>query len=110
MKAAYFEHTTSTRERRSLPQWKKVLGVIIPFYGVYNTQTELDALSTVLEQHMNSSDTVMGAIATEVTEIREVVLQNRMVLDIMLAERGGVCKIVKRTVTARDRKNNLYSR
>ena len=61
------------------------MGVIIPNYGVYNTQKELEALSTVLEKHMNVSDTAIGALATEMNEIKAITLQNIMALDIMLA-------------------------
>ena len=96
IQAAYSEHRRKTsRKKRTLTWWQKVLGVIIPNYGVYNTQSELEALSTVLEKHMNVSDAAIEALATEVNEIKAITLQNRMVLDIMLANKGGACSIIK---------------
>ena len=71
-----------------------MLGVLIPSYGTYNSQVELEALSTILEKHMNASDAAIQALATEVDEIKTVSLQNRMVLDIMLADKGGACKVI----------------
>ena len=71
-----------------------MLGVLIPAYGTYNSQNELEALSTVLERHMNVSDEAIQSLATEVDEIKTVSLQNRMVLDIMLADKGGACKVI----------------
>ena len=96
IQASYSEHKRKTsRKKRTLSWWQKVLGVIIPNYGVYNTQKELEALSTVLEKHMNVSDAAIGALATEMSEIRAITLQNRMALDIMLANKGGTCAIIK---------------
>ena len=95
IQAAYSQHMNKiTRKKRTLNWWQKILGVIIPNYGVYNTQKELDALSMVLERHMNASDTAVSALAQEVGEIRTVTLQNRMVLDVILAAKGGACKVI----------------
>ena len=51
-------------------------------------------MSTVLETHMNASDAAIGALATEMDEIKTITLQNRMVLDVMLASKGGACKVI----------------
>ena len=82
------------RVKRMLTWWQRTLSVLIPAYGVYNSQAELAALSTVLESHMNASDTAIFALASEVNEIKTVSLQNRMVLDIMLADKGGACQVI----------------
>ena len=96
IQAAYSEHRRKTsRKKRTLSWWQKVIGVIIPNYGVYNTQNELAALSTVLEKHMNDSDAAIDALATEVTDIKTIALQNRMALDIMLASKGGACAVIQ---------------
>ena len=95
IQASYSQHVRGqTRKKRSLTWWQKVLGVLIPSYGTYNSQVELEALSTILEKHMNASDAAIQALATEVDEIKTVSLQNRMVLDIMLADKGGACKVI----------------
>lgn len=95
IEAFYSQHVSKTkRQKRTLPWWKQLLGTIIPSYGVYNTQSELQTLSTVLESHMNASNAAVHAMATEVKEIKTIALQNRMALDVMLASQGGACAVI----------------
>lgn len=48
----------------------------------------------MLWRDINVSDAAMEKVAELATQTKEVALQNRMALDIILAEKGGVCKIV----------------
>ena len=81
-------HTIHKRDLR------RFFGMIIPGYGVYLSQQETKALSLALQAHINSTDSVVTAISTQLEEVTKVALQNRMALDLILASTGGVCKII----------------
>ena len=83
-----------TRAKRNLSRFQSILGTIIPFYGVYNNQEELKALSLTLERHMNYSLASISALNHEIQEVKKVALQNRMALDLLLAAQGGVCSLI----------------
>jgi len=83
-----------SRHRRAISTTQAIFGILFPNYGLYNTQIELKALSTVLQSHMNASDRVISALGKELNEMKKVVLQNRFALDIILAGKGGTCAIV----------------
>ncbi|XP_039978794.1 endogenous retrovirus group PABLB member 1 Env polyprotein-like [Xiphias gladius] len=72
----------------------RIPSIVIPAYGVYKSQEEIAVLSTVLERHMNKTTIALSAMQPELTDIRGMVLQNRMALDLILASQGGVCKVL----------------
>ncbi|KAJ8007625.1 hypothetical protein DPEC_G00096120 [Dallia pectoralis] len=83
------------RARRTLTLSQRIFSVLFPGYGVYSSQQEITALSSVLEKHMNTTAKAIVALGKELDETRAVALQNRLALDMILASQGGVCKIVK---------------
>lgn len=82
------------RQKRTITKAEKVFGVLVPAYGVYVTQQEVTSLSKVLEVHLNASARAMLAEHKELSEVKNVAMQNRMALDILLAAQGGVCKVI----------------
>ncbi|XP_048827593.1 syncytin-1-like [Brienomyrus brachyistius] len=85
-----------TRSRRSLSRTEQWFGVFIPSLGVADLQTEVAALQTAVEKVANQTLDTVKAVSGELSAVRQVALQNRMALDLLLAEKGGVCAIVGR--------------
>uniref|UniRef100_A0A8C2A062 Uncharacterized protein n=1 Tax=Cyprinus carpio TaxID=7962 RepID=A0A8C2A062_CYPCA len=42
----------------------------------------------------NSTENALTLVSDEMKQLRDAVIQNRLVLDILTAERGGVCKML----------------
>uniref|UniRef100_A0A8C1R3L7 ERVV2 protein n=1 Tax=Cyprinus carpio TaxID=7962 RepID=A0A8C1R3L7_CYPCA len=42
----------------------------------------------------NSTENALTLVSEEMKQLRDAVIQNRLVLDILTAERGGVCKML----------------
>uniref|UniRef100_A0A3B3QC13 Uncharacterized protein n=1 Tax=Paramormyrops kingsleyae TaxID=1676925 RepID=A0A3B3QC13_9TELE len=85
-----------SRGKRSLSRTEQWFGVFIPSLGVSDLQTEVAALQTAVEKVANQTLDTVQAVQGELSAIKQVALQNRMALDILLAEKGGVCAIVGR--------------
>ena len=82
------------RHKPTISLGSRILSVLIPSYGTYRSQEEIVTLSKVLERHMNTTSIALSAVQKEVNDIRQVALQNRMALDLVLAAQGGVCKVI----------------
>uniref|UniRef100_A0AAQ4Q9N1 Uncharacterized protein n=1 Tax=Gasterosteus aculeatus aculeatus TaxID=481459 RepID=A0AAQ4Q9N1_GASAC len=82
------------RHKRAISIGSRILSILIPSYGTYRSQEEIMALSTVLERHRNKTSKALSEMQKEVNDIKHMVLQNRMALDLVLASQGGVCKII----------------
>ncbi|NXD46567.1 ERVV2 protein, partial [Copsychus sechellarum] len=54
--------------------------------AIVNISAEMEIIS-------NTTDAI-GRLQTEVNSLKEVVLQNRMILDMITAQMGGVCTLV----------------
>ena len=52
-------------------------------------------LSTLVDRLVTNSAGAFTAVNTELIAIRSMVLQNRLALDILLANEGGVCCLLK---------------
>lgn len=79
---------------REVTNEEMFLGLTVPIYGVALAIEETRRLTRILEEIANNTATVLDEVAGEVTQIRQMVLQNRMALDFLLADRGGVCALV----------------
>ena len=80
--------------KREIPTSQKIASILLPWYGMYITQQELESLSKVLENHLNASSRAMLAEHRELQEVKTVALQNRMALGLLLAAQGGTCKVI----------------
>ena len=54
----------------------------------------MDALTNFTQQTLQDSQKAISALNAEQAQIRNVVLQNRLALDILTATQGGTCAIV----------------
>lgn len=82
------------RHKRTLTTTDMVFGALLPSYGVYVTQQEVSSLSKVLETHLNASAKAIVAEHKEMTEVKRLAIENRMTLDVVLASKGGSCKLI----------------
>ena len=53
----------------------------------------MDALANFIQQALQDSQKAISALNAEQAQIRKVVLQNRLALDILTAAQGGTCAI-----------------
>lgn len=83
---------------RRTPQWADDLmtglGALIPGAGVVYTSVRVHQLARIIEDLANSTVAGLENITEELTEMRAVVIQNRVVLTIILAKDGGVCHVI----------------
>ena len=54
----------------------------------------MDALISFTQQALQDSQKAISALNAEQAQIRKVVLQNRLALDILTAAQGGTCAII----------------
>ena len=54
----------------------------------------MDALTSFTQQALQDSQKAISALNAKQAEIRKVVLQNRLALDILTAAQGGTCTII----------------
>ena len=54
----------------------------------------MDALTNFTQQALQDSQKVISALNAKQTQIRKVVLQNRLALDVLTAVQGGTCTII----------------
>ncbi|XP_078533906.1 endogenous retrovirus group V member 1 Env polyprotein-like [Lissotriton helveticus] len=64
------------------------------FVGPVQNSKLIRRLTRTLEAVVNQTASALGSLTQEQSAIRLVTLQNHLVLDIILADRGGACKII----------------
>lgn len=82
------------RQRRALRWYEQIFSTFVPTYGWYRLNQDLNALQTVLEEVANETAEALTELSAEMVAIRTVALQNRMALDMLLAEKGGACALI----------------
>ncbi|XP_078541688.1 uncharacterized protein LOC144827141 [Lissotriton helveticus] len=89
------------RGRRSVDQGDTVgeiagdvLKAFVPWYGPAINSRNIRRLSRLLEATIEETAGVIENITVELKALRLVALQNRVGPDMMLAERGGVCRVI----------------
>uniref|UniRef100_UPI0010A0C0C6 uncharacterized protein LOC114590397 n=1 Tax=Podarcis muralis TaxID=64176 RepID=UPI0010A0C0C6 len=67
---------------------------LFPAYGAGSNHVDILKLTDILLNFMEESNAATQAILTELTEVRQTSIQNRLALDYVLASTGGVCALV----------------
>ena len=77
-------------------QWYEYIpALFIPSIGAADTMIKLEALTNFTKQALLDSAKAIQALNEEQIQIRKVVIQNRMTLDMLTAAQGGTCAIIK---------------
>lgn len=66
----------------------------LPWLGVSELEKTIVNISAVIENTKNKTMDVIQALQLEISSLSQVVMQNQMTLDILLASRGEVCTII----------------
>jgi len=66
----------------------------VPSLGTTDVMLRVDALPNFTQQALQASQKSISALNAEQAQIRKVVLQNRLALDILTAAQGGTCAII----------------
>ncbi|XP_047387582.1 endogenous retrovirus group PABLB member 1 Env polyprotein-like isoform X2 [Sciurus carolinensis] len=82
-----------TRQRRA-SWWFYSLAVFSPQAAVIDVENQVSALASHTAQALNQTKNAITLLTEETTQIRKVVLQNRMALDMLMAAQGGVCAVL----------------
>ncbi|XP_034020277.1 uncharacterized protein LOC117504838 [Thalassophryne amazonica] len=77
--------------------WERGGLSMLPWLGIPNLQFLLETVNYRLAVFLNASLVVNKAQNKMLTEIRTMVLQNRLVLDLLTAAQGGVCGMINAT-------------
>ena len=84
-----------TRLARSVFHWYHYLAaVFVPSLGTTDVMLQVDALTNFTQETLQDSQKAISALNAEQAQIRKVVLQNRLALDILTAAQGGMCAII----------------
>ena len=84
-----------TRWARSVFHWYDYLvAVFVPSLGTADVMLREDALTNFTQQALQDSQKAISALNAEKAQIRKVILQNRLALDILTAAQGGTCAII----------------
>uniref|UniRef100_UPI00358FBE0B uncharacterized protein isoform X1 n=1 Tax=Myxine glutinosa TaxID=7769 RepID=UPI00358FBE0B len=75
--------------------WEKVFGFFFPGAGTVMDSFRIDKLALALEKVANDTATAHDILLDTVIHMRTMVMQNRVALDMLLAEKGGVCGIIE---------------
>ena len=68
--------------------------MFVPSLGTTDVMLRVDALTNFTQQALQDSQKAISALNAEQAQIRKVVLQNRLALDILTAAQGGTCAII----------------
>ncbi|KAJ7324582.1 hypothetical protein JRQ81_017602 [Phrynocephalus forsythii] len=84
----------SHRHKRSTvlqSNWNELWGLVFPQAGIYMLWDQCRAFAKLVDSFVNFTTDSFQIINTELSAMREVVKQNRVVLDPILANTNGMC-------------------
>lgn len=67
---------------------------LFPWVGVGEVRDHVEINRYALLRLINDTYKLANSITNELTRMREMILQNRFILDLLTASQGGVCKII----------------
>lgn len=70
---------------------------LLPNLGIAQLEKAITNISAKTELVANSTADTLGKLQTEINSFKEVVFQNRMVLDMVTAQLGGVYTLINTT-------------
>ena len=77
-------------------QWYEYIAALfVPSIGTTDIMIKAEALTNFTKQALLDSTKPTQALNEEQIQMRKVVIQNRMALDILTAAQGGTCAIIK---------------
>lgn len=82
------------RETIRISPKQKFLSGFFPWYGSINNAHKINELALEIENLTALITSGFNTLSVETQALRNVALQNRMALDMLLASQGGVCHII----------------
>ena len=83
-----------TQWARSVFHWYDYLAaVFVSSLGTTDVMLQVDALTNFTQQALEDSQKAISALNAEQAQIRKMVLENRLALNILTAEQGRTCAI-----------------
>ena len=77
-------------------QWYAYIAALfVPSIGTTDIMIKVEALTNFTKQALLDRTKAIQALNEEQSQVRKVVIQNRMALDILTAAQGGTCAIIK---------------
>ena len=73
--------------------WQSLFGILVPSAGVYVNRDMLRNLSATIGQMVEETAKSTAAQQKSLDSLAQVVLDNRIALDLLLPKQGGVCAI-----------------
>ena len=67
----------------------------MPSVGLENVISHIEALIKFTQKALNGGNQTINLLNSEVSMLRNVVLQNHMALDLLTAPQGGTCTIIQ---------------
>ena len=84
------------RGGQGLFQWYEYIAALfIPFIGKTDIMIKVEAWTNFTKQALLNGAKAIQALNEEQIQMRKVVIQNRMALDMLTAAQGGTCAIIK---------------
>uniref|UniRef100_UPI00358FB7CE endogenous retrovirus group 3 member 1 Env polyprotein-like n=1 Tax=Myxine glutinosa TaxID=7769 RepID=UPI00358FB7CE len=83
-----------SRPKRTVSMGEWVGMVVFPFYGTWKAGNELRQMALAIETLANKTARGLTQLTSELAATRTMALQNRMALDMLLAEKGGTCAVI----------------
>uniref|UniRef100_UPI00358E847C endogenous retrovirus group V member 2 Env polyprotein-like isoform X2 n=1 Tax=Myxine glutinosa TaxID=7769 RepID=UPI00358E847C len=78
--------------RKELLVWVGM--VVFPFYGTWKAGYELWQMALAIEILANKTASGLTKLTSELAATRTMALQNRIALDMLLAEKGATCAVI----------------
>ena len=77
-------------------QWYEyIVALFVPSIGKTDIMIKVEALANFTKQALLDRTKAIQALNKEQIQVRKVVIENRMALDILTAAQGGTCAIIK---------------
>ena len=70
------------------------LHVMIPGFGIYDLQLALVNISAELAVAFNATRNAFLGLQTEINSVASMTIQNRLALDLLTLQQGGVCALI----------------